>query len=50
MEESRKERQRLLDEKRELAADKARQEEYNNQILEDKAKAQQELDQAKALL
>lgn len=50
MEDSRKERQRLLDEKRELAIQKQQAKAKHEQLLLDKEKAQKELDAAKALL
>ena len=43
MEESRKEEQRILDEKRELALEKQKAKALHDQMLEDKARAEQEL-------
>lgn len=50
MEEARKEKKRLDNEKRELAAEKQLAKERHEQLLVAKENAQRELDEAKALL
>jgi hypothetical protein len=50
MEKSRKERQKLLEEKRELALEKQNKARKAEELMEQKAMAKQELEEARALL